>query len=212
MKRIRPDAARDALIIVDVQNDFCTGGALEVRGGEEVIPVVNSLVPHFRHVVLTQDWHPRGHRSFASAHEGTHAFEEIETAHGPQTLWPDHCVQGTRGAEHHPLLVTHPARIVVRKGLNPEIDSYSAFFENDQRTPTGLGGALKELGVTGLYLVGLATDFCVTHSALDARRLGFDVTLLQDGCRAIDLNGSLEQSLARMSKAGVSTALSRHIL
>jgi len=212
MKRIRVDAARDALLIVDIQNDFCSGGALEVRGGEEVIPVVNSLVPHFRHIVLTQDWHPRGHRSFASTHEGAAPFAEIATDYGPQTLWPDHCVQGTRGAEHHPLLVTQPVRIVVRKGMNPEVDSYSAFFENDRRTPTGLGGALKELGVADLYLVGLATDYCVTYSALDARRLGFGVTLIQDGCRAIDLKGSLDQALTQMSKEGVSIAFSRHFL
>jgi len=212
MKRIRLDAPRDALLVTDIQNDFCTGGALEVRGGEEVIPTVNSLVPHFRHVVLTQDWHPRGHMSFASTHAGARPFKEIELAGGPQTLWPDHCVQGTRGAEFHPLLVTHPARLVVRKGTNPVVDSYSAFFENDRRTPTGLGGALKELGISGLYLVGLATDFCVAYSALDARRLGFSVTIIQDGSRAIDLQGSLARALAEMTQAGVSLALSRHIL
>ncbi len=212
MKRIRLDAARDALLVVDIQNDFCTGGALEVRGGEEVIPIVNSLVPHFRHVVLTQDWHPRGHMSFASTHPGKLPFDQIAAAGGAQILWPDHCVQGTRGAEHHPLLVTHPARLIVRKGLNPEIDSYSAFFENDRHTPTGLGGALRELGIANVYLVGLALDFCVAYSTVDARRLGFGVTIIQDGCRAIDAQGSLDQALAQMSQAGASLAMSRHIL
>lgn len=211
MKRVHVDPARDALIVVDVQNDFCTGGALEVQGGEEVVPVVNSLMPLFRHIVLTQDWHPRGHRSFASAHAGARPFQRIETPLGPQVLWPDHCVQGTRGAEHHSLLVTHPARLVVRKGLDPEIDSYSTFFENDRRTPTGLAGALRELGVTAIHLVGLATDFCVHDSALDALRLGFAVTVIEDGCRAIDLEGSLEEARGRMGKAGVAFALSRHL-
>ncbi len=212
MKRLHVDRARDALLIVDVQNDFCSGGALGVQGGEEVVPVVNSLTPLFRHVVLTQDWHPRGHKSFASAHEGARLFERIETPHGPQTLWPDHCVQGTRGAESHPLLVTQAARLIVRKGTDPEIDSYSTFFENDRRTPTGLAGALKELGVYGVYLMGLATDFCVLYSALDARRLGFAVTVVEDGCRAIDLEGSLDEARRQMGQAGVAFAFSRHLL
>jgi nicotinamidase/pyrazinamidase len=212
MKRLHVDGARDALLIVDVQNDFCSGGALGVKGGEEVVPVVNSLTPLFRHVVLTQDWHPPGHSSFASAHPGARPFQRIEAAHGSQTLWPDHCVQGTRGAENHPLLVTQAARLVVRKGTNPELDSYSTFYENDRRTPTGLGSALKELGISGLYLVGLATDFCVYFSALDARRLGFAVTVVEDGCRAIDLEGSLDEARSQMGQAGAAFAFSHHLL
>lgn len=211
MKRLHVDRAHDALIVVDVQNDFCSSGALAVKGGEEVVPVVNSLTPLFRHVILTQDWHPRGHSSFASAHEGTRPFQRIETIHGPQTLWPDHCVQGTRGADYQPLLVTHPARLVVRKGINPDVDSYSTFYENDRRTPTGLIGALRELGITGVYLAGLATDFCVYFSALDARRLGLAVTVVEDGCRAIDLQGSLDEARRQMGQAGVQFALSRHL-
>ncbi len=211
MKRIRLDPARDLLLVIDVQNDFCTGGALEVQGGEEIVPVINNLMPSFRQIVLTQDWHPRNHRSFASAHAGGHPFQEIEMPYGPQTLWPDHCVQGTRGAEFHPMLLTHPARLVVRKGMNPELDSYSAFFENDRRTPTGLGQALKELDIGTIYVAGLATDFCVLYSALDARRIGFNVTLIQDASRAIDMEGSHDKALEEMSTAGVSIALAHHL-
>jgi nicotinamidase/pyrazinamidase len=203
MPPIAIDRESDALIVTDVQNDFCTGGALAVRGGEGVIPRIHALLPLFVHVILTQDWHPPGHFSFASAHPGRAPYETIDLAYGRQTLWPDHCVQGTRGAEFHPGLRTADARLIVRKGVHREIDSYSTFYENDRRTPTGLGGALRELGVRRIFLTGRATDFCVFSSAGDARRLGFEVFLVEDACRAIDLEGSLARALSEMRAAGV---------
>lgn len=212
MKRSQVDRTRDALLVVDVQYDFCSGGALEVPDGDAVVPVINSLITHFSHVFLTQDAHPTDHFSFASSHEGREPFDVIDAPYGKQTLWPDHCVQGTRGAAFHPLLLTHPARLIVRKGTSRDIDSYSAFFENDRHTPTGLGGALKEMGIRRLFLTGLATDFCVFYSAMDARKLGFDVTLIEDACRCIDHEGSLERALAEMHTGGVTTARSKHIL
>jgi len=193
----------EALVVIDVQNDFCPGGALAVAGGDEIVPIVNGLIQSFDHVVLTQDWHPAGHSSFASSHPGKQPFETIAMPYGPQTLWPDHCVQGTPGALFHPDLVWTKGEIVIRKGFRKDIDSYSAFFENDHATPTGLGGYLKERGISKLTMVGLATDFCVAFSALDARRLGFDVTVRLDACRAIDLGGSLAAMTARMNEAGV---------
>ena len=203
MARIFPHQDRDALLVIDVQNDFCFGGALEVHDGQAVVPVINSLMPAFSQIVLTQDWHPANHHSFASAHEGRAPFDEIECAYGPQTLWPDHCVQGSHGAEFHAMLVTHRARLILRKGTNPKIDSYSGFFENDHRTPTGLGAALKAIGVRRIFLTGLATDFCVFYTARDARRLGLEAILIEDACRAIDLEGSLEKALTEMQQAGV---------
>jgi nicotinamidase/pyrazinamidase len=194
---------RDVLLVVDVQNDFCPGGALAVARGDEVVPVANRLAERFSHVVMTQDWHPPGHSSFASTHEGRAPFETIALPYGPQTLWPDHCVQGTAGAAFHPDLRLPRAELVIRKGFRPAIDSYSAFFENDRRTPTGLGGYLRERGLERLFLVGLATDFCVRYSAIDARRLGFAVVLVEDGCRAIDLDGSLALAMRAMAAAGV---------
>jgi nicotinamidase/pyrazinamidase len=195
--------ACDVLIVVDLQNDFCPGGALAVTGGDEIVPLVNGLIERAPHVVLTQDWHPAGHSSFASSHPGRAPFETIEVSYGAQTLWPDHCVQGSRGAEFHPRLRWSRAELIVRKGFRPAIDSYSAFFENDRTTPTGLGGYLRERGLTRLVLCGLATDYCVAYSALDAARLGFAVTVRLTACRAIDLGGSLAAALRRLADAGV---------
>jgi nicotinamidase/pyrazinamidase len=193
----------DLLLIIDVQNDFCPGGALAVADGDAVVPVVNRLIERFDHVVLTQDWHPSGHSSFATAHPGSAPFETIGMAYGQQTLWPDHCIQGTPGAAFHPKLATERAELVIRKGFRSAIDSYSAFYENDRRTPTGLAGYLRERGLRRIFLAGLATDFCVHYSAMDARRLGFDTVLIEDGCRAIDLAGSLDAARAAMAEAGV---------
>jgi nicotinamidase/pyrazinamidase len=194
---------RDILLVIDVQNDFCDGGALAVPRGSEVVPLINRLAAGFRHIVLTQDWHPPDHRSFASAHEGRRPFESVAMPYGAQTLWPDHCVAGTRGAEFHPDLATARAELIVRKGFRPEIDSYSAFFENDRTTPTGLAGYLRERGFDSVHLVGLATDYCVAYSALDARRLGFRTTVIESACRAIDLAGSLAGALDEMRRAEV---------
>lgn len=198
--RIRDD---DVLLVIDVQNDFCPGGALAVADGDAVVPVINSLAERFAHVLLTQDWHPPGHSSFASSHPGSAPFETISMPYGQQTLWPDHCVQGTPGAAFHPRLKTERAQLVIRKGFRRGIDSYSAFHENDRRTPTGLAGYLRERGLQRLFLAGLATDFCVHYSAVDARRLGFDTVLIEAGCRAIDLAGSLDAAWAEMAAAGV---------
>ena len=192
-----------ALIVIDVQNDFCPGGALAVAGGDEIVPLVNRLIGTFEHVVLTQDWHPAGHSSFASSHPGRNPFETMEMPYGPQTLWPDHCVQGTKGAEFHPDLEWTKAELVIRKGFRAEVDSYSAFFENDHTTPTGLAGYLRERGITDLTLVGLATDFCVSYSALDAVRAGFSATVLLEASRAIDLGGSLGVMTEKMAAEGV---------
>ena len=193
----------DVLLVIDVQNDFCPGGALAVAGGNEIVPLVNRLGQRFQHVVLTQDWHPPGHGSFASSHLGRKPFETIDLAYGPQTLWPDHCVQESAGAAFHPELRVPRAELVIRKGFRPAVDSYSAFYENDRRTPTGLAGYLRERGLTRVFLVGLATDFCVHYSALDARRLGFAAVLVEDACRAIDLEGSLAAAMRSMAEAGV---------
>ena len=193
----------EALIVIDVQVGFCPGGNLAVAGGDEIVPGINALMAEAPLVVLTQDWHPSGHSSFASSHAGRAPFDVIEMPYGPQVLWPDHCVQGTADAAFHPDLATDRARTVIRKGTDPALDSYSAFFENDHATPTGLDGYLRALGVTDLTLVGLATDFCVAWSALDAARLGYTVTLRQDLCRAIDLDGSLADARAALRQAGV---------
>jgi nicotinamidase/pyrazinamidase len=195
--------AEEALIVIDVQNDFCPGGALAVAGGDQIVAGINALMPGFPTVVLTQDWHPANHLSFADNHPGAAPFSLIDMPYGKQVLWPSHCVQGTNGAAFHPALTTDPAQIVIRKGFRPGIDSYSAFFENDRSTPTGLEGYLRSRGVTGITLVGLATDFCVAYSALDAARLGFQVTVRSDLCRAIDLDGSLATARAEMLAAGV---------
>ena len=195
--------ATDVLVVVDVQNDFCPGGALAVPDGDAIVPLVNRLAARFPHVVLTQDWHPAGHGSFASSHPGRQPFETVEMPYGPQILWPDHCVQGSNGAAFHPALDTGRAELIVRKGFRPDIDSYSAFYENDHATPTGLAGYLRERGFERTVMVGLATDFCVRYSALDARRRGFEAVVLLAGCRAIDLDGSLAPALDEMRAAGV---------
>jgi nicotinamidase/pyrazinamidase len=193
----------DVLIVVDVQRDFCPGGALAVPHGDEVIAPIHRIAPLFEHIVLTQDWHTPDHWSFASAHEGKRPFESIEASYGAQTLWPDHCVEGTRGAEFHPALQLTRAELVLRKGFRREIDSYSAFFENDRTTPTGLAGYLDERGLNRVFLAGLAYDYCVGYSALDARRLGLEAYVLRDACRAIDLGGSVAVMEAKFASAGV---------
>jgi nicotinamidase/pyrazinamidase len=195
--------ADDVLLVIDVQNDFCPGGALAVGEGHAVVPVINRLAERFDHVVLTQDWHPAGHSSFASSHPGSSPFETIAMPYGPQTLWPDHCVQGTIGAAFHPKLSTDRAELVIRKGFRGAIDSYSAFHENDRRTPTGLAGYLRERGLKRVFVAGLATDYCVYYSALDARREGFEAVVVEAGSRAIDLAGSLAAAWAGMAEAGV---------
>jgi nicotinamidase/pyrazinamidase len=195
-------ASTDVLIVIDVQNDFCPGGALAVPGGDEVIPVINRIASGFEHVILTQDWHPAGHHSFACVHQ-REPFDSVHAPYGPQTLWPDHCVQGTSGAELHAGLRLTKAELILRKGFRPHIDSYSAFFENDHATPTGLAGYLRERGLTRLILAGLAYDYCVGYSALDAQRLGFPVFIVKDACRAIDLGGSVAKMEAEFAEAGV---------
>ena len=202
---------RDALIVVDVQNDFCPGGALAVPEGDAVIPVVHRIAPRFEHIVLTQDWHPRGHCSFASSYPGKRPFEVIELADGEQRLWPDHCVQGTRGAEIHADLKLERAELILRKGFRKNVDSYSAFFENDHVTPTGLAGYCRERGLERVFFAGLAYDFCVGFSALDARRRGLEAVVIRDACRAIDVEGSVESMEAEFGRAGVSVAASEEV-
>lgn len=197
-----------ALIVIDVQNDFCPGGALAVTEGDAVVPVANRLMQRFDHVVLTQDWHPDDHSSFAANNPGRDAFSLIDMPYGPQVLWPVHCVQGTAGAAFHKDLETDRASLIIRKGYRSEIDSYSAFFENDHTTSTGLAGYLRERAVEHLVMVGLATDFCVRFSAVDAAKLGFKVTLLEDGCRAIDLDGSLAAARAELTEHGITVTTS----
>ena len=192
-----------ALIAIDIQNDFCPGGALAVTDGDAVVPRVNALMAGFAVTILTQDWHPAGHSSFATSHPGAAPFSVTKMPYGPQVLWPDHCVIGSEGAGFHPDLNTDSADMILRKGFNPAIDSYSAFFENDHRTPTGLEGYLRSRGIAALTLAGLATALCVAYSALDAARLGFQVTVQTDACRAIDLDGSLAKAMAEMRAAGV---------
>jgi nicotinamidase/pyrazinamidase len=194
---------RDALLVIDVQNDFCPGGRLAVRAGDEVIAPILRIAPRFRHVILTQDWHPPGHSSFASAHPGRQPFDQIAMPYGPQTLWPDHCVQQTSGAEFHPRLELGQAELILRKGFRSAIDSYSAFFENDRATPTGLAGYLKERGLARVFLAGLAYDYCVGYSALDARRLGIPASVVGDACRSIDLAGSVARTESAFAEAGV---------
>lgn len=195
--------ANDVLIVIDVQNDFCSGGALAVPHGDEVIDPIFRIAPRFRHVVLTQDWHPVHHTSFATSHPGKKPFETIELAYGAQTLWPPHCVQGTPGADFHPALHLSQTELIIRKGFRPEIDSYSAFFENDRATPTGLAGYLRERGLSRLFFAGLAYDYCVGYSALDARRLSCQAVVLRDACRAIDLDGSAAAMDVQLTAAGV---------
>ena len=195
--------AHDVLLVVDIQNDFCPGGSLSVPRGDEVVPVINALAQKFAHVVLTQDWHPSGHLSFASSHPGKKPYDFIEVTYGAQILWPDHCVQGTKGAAFRDDLKITPAEMVLRKGYHREIDSYSAFYENDRTTPTGLGGYLRERGFKRVFLAGLAFDFCVRYSADDAHREGFETVVIEDGCRAIDIEGSAEATRALFKKLGI---------
>jgi len=205
MPRIEKD---NCLIVVDVQYDFMPGGALPVAKGDEVVPVINALLPRFENVVLTQDWHPRGHASFASAHAGKKPFEMTRLSYGDQVLWPDHCVQGTPGAAIHSDLQATKAQLVIRKGFHEGIDSYSGFVEADRKTSTGLAGYLKERGIGKVYVCGLATDFCVAWTALDARAAGFDTTLIEDASRAIDLDGSLAKAWDDLGRAGVQRKIS----
>lgn len=192
-----------ALLVIDVQKDFCPGGALAVEEGDVIVPGINALMTDFPAVLLTQDWHPAGHSSFATSHEGKSPFDLIDMSYGPQVLWPDHCIQGSLGAQFHPDLTVDRADLILRKGYNPDIDSYSAFFENDHTTPTGLEGYLRTRGIDDLTLVGLATDFCVNFSAVDAAKLGFKVTVRSDLCRGIDLGGSMPAALESMAEAQV---------
>ena len=197
---------KTALLVIDVQNDFCPGGQLAVNEGDQIVPLVNELMQDCDHVVLTQDWHPKDHTSLASNHAGADPFSVIEVSYGPQVLWPDHCIQDTAGAAFHPDLETARAQMVIRKGTNRMVDSYSAFFENDKKTSTGLHGYLQDLGITSLRLVGLALDFCVAYSALDAARLGYDVAVIEAAARGIDLDGSLAAALKDMRAQGVTIA------
>lgn len=202
---------QDVLVVIDVQNDFCPGGALAVTEGDAVIAPIHNAAQHFEHIVLTQDWHTPDHFSFASMHVGKKPFEVIDVSYGPQVLWPDHCVQGTKGAEFHPDLNLTRAELVLRKGFHPEIDSYSAFFENDRTTPTGLAGYLRERGLNRLFFAGLAYDFCVGYSALDARKLNFQTFVIRDACRAIDLDGSVATMESRFADQGVLLTDSRFL-
>ncbi|MFW0889886.1 UNVERIFIED_CONTAM: bifunctional nicotinamidase/pyrazinamidase [Pseudomonas sp. JL1] len=196
-------APTTALVVIDVQNDFIPGGQLAVPGGDEIVPLINRLGRSFRQVILAQDWHPAGHASFASSHPDKQPFDLIQLPYGEQKLWPDHCVQGTQGAALHPALDLPHAQLIIRKGCNPDIDSYSAFMEADRQTPTGLTGYLKERGIDTVYMVGLALDFCVMFSALDARAAGFNASVVLDACRGIDIDGSMEAAIRRMQQAGV---------
>jgi nicotinamidase/pyrazinamidase len=205
-------ASHDVLLVIDVQNDFCPGGTLAVADGDAVIDPIHRLAAKFEHIVLTQDWHTPHHSSFASAHPGKKSFDQIDLSYGSQTLWPDHCIQGSKGAEFHPSLHLPQAELILRKGFRPQIDSYSAFFENDKTTATGLAGYLRQRGLTRVFLAGLAYDFCVGYSALDARRLGFEATVLRDACRAIGLNESVEKIEAEFAEARVRLTESAEIL
>jgi len=194
---------QDVLLVVDIQNDFCPEGRLAVPRGDEIVPVVNRLATRFKHVVLTQDWHPRGHLSFASTHPGRKPYDTIAASYGPQILWPDHCVQATSGAEFREDLQIAHAQLILRKGYHPNINSYSAFYENDRRTRTGLAGYLRERGFTRVFLAGLAFDFCVRYSSEDAKHEGFDVVVFEDACRAIDVDGSMLATRKTFNAVGI---------
>lgn len=201
-----------ALLIVDVQNDFCPHGALGVEGGDKIIPVINKLSAQFEVIIQTQDWHPAGHSSFASQYHDKAPYETIKKTYGKQVLWPDHCIQNNKGAEFHADLIVPNTQLIIRKGFRPQIDSYSAFYENDQTTVTGLSGYLKDRGVETLYICGLALDFCVKWSALDGVKEGFKVFLIEDATKGIDLNNSVEQALQEMKEAGVTSLSSAELL
>lgn len=200
-----------ALLIVDIQNDFCPGGALAVPDGDSIIPVTNKLIDHFNIIIQTQDWHPTDHSSFASSHPGKNPYDTIEMDYGLQVLWPDHCVQGTTGAEFHPSLNTQKTQVIIRKGFRKEIDSYSTFFENDQKTTTGLTGYLKQRGITDLFVVGLATDFCVKWSVLDGIDEGFSMHIVKNAVRGIDIEGSVENAWTEIEKKGAHIITSEDI-
>jgi nicotinamidase/pyrazinamidase len=191
-----------ALLIIDVQNDFCPGGALAVPEGDLVVPIINEMINSFNHVIQTQDWHPVEHHSFASSHDGKDPYDTIQADYGEQILWPDHCIQGTNGAEFHPRLNTHKSEVIIRKGFRPEIDSYSTFFENDHETKTGLTGYLNERGITDLFVCGLATDFCVKWSVLDGIKEGFTIHIIKDAVKGIDIDGSVDAAWDEMKRAG----------
>ncbi|MFP0198225.1 bifunctional nicotinamidase/pyrazinamidase [Pseudomonas sp. PHC1] len=207
-----PISPRSALLVIDVQNDFTPGGQLAVPEGDLIVALINRLAGRFKQVVITQDWHPAGHASFASSHPGRQPYDVIQLPYGEQTVWPDHCIQGSQGAEFHSKLDLPHAQLIIRKGCNPDIDSYSAFLEADRVTTTGLAGYLKERGIDTVYMVGLALDFCVMFSALDARAAGFNTFVVLDACRAIDLNGSLAAAIERMQVAGVGLIQSTELL
>lgn len=202
----------DLLLVIDVQNDFCPGGALAVTDGDAVVSAINNLSSQFSHVVLTQDWHPASHSSFASSHQNQQPFSTMMMAYGEQTLWPDHCIQGTTGAEFHADLNTSAASMVIRKGMNPAIDSYSAFFENDHLTSTGLCGYIQELGIERIFCAGLAFDFCVRYSAEDARSRGFETCVITDACRAIDMNGSSDAAHSSLKSSGIHSVDSNDLI
>ena len=202
----------DVLLVVDIQNDFCPGGALPVPNGSEIVPLLNRVAQRFENVVLVQDWHPAGHTSFASSHPGRKPFETIDLAYGPQTLWPDHCVQASAGADFHPHLAIPHACLVIRKGIHHGIDSYSALRENDRKTATGLAGYLRERRLTKIFLAGLAYDFCVRYSAEDAKTSGFDVVVIEDACRALDIDGSMAQTRAALAALGCAATASADII
>lgn len=201
----------DLLLIIDVQNDFCPGGALAVNDGDAIVSIINQLIPEFSNVALTQDWHPSGHSSFASSHDGHDPFSMITMPYGEQTLWPDHCIQGSHGAEFHANLNTDPASLVIRKGFNPSIDSYSAFYENDHKTSTGLSGYLRERNIKRVFCVGLALDYCVFYSAQDAHQENFETIVVTDACRAIDMDGSAQAAIDSMTKLGINLIESKNI-
>jgi nicotinamidase/pyrazinamidase len=201
----------DALLVIDVQNDFCPGGALAVAGGDEIVPMIQRIASLFDHILLTQDWHPAGHQSFASSHAGKQPFEQIELSYGPQTLWPDHCIQNSTGAEFHPKLHLPQAELILRKGFRQQIDSYSAFLENDKQTPTGLAGYLRERGFDRIFVAGLAYDYCVRFSAIDGQRAGFVSFVLEDACRPVGLPGSVEATRREFAEAGVRQIMASEI-
>jgi nicotinamidase/pyrazinamidase len=203
--------AQDVLIVIDVQKDFCPGGQLAVAEGDLVIEPIHRIARLFEHIILTQDWHTPGHSSFASSHPGSQPFQQIQMSYGPQTLWPDHCIQQSPGAEFHPGLTLPGAELILRKGFRPAIDSYSAFYENDHRTATGLAGYLGERGLRRIFLAGLAYDYCVGYSALDARRVGLPAFVVRDACRAIDLDGSVRKMETRFAEADVVLIESREL-
>lgn len=208
----------DALLVIDLQNDFCPGGALAVAGGDEIVPIVNAIAHRFTHVVLTQDWHPAAHISFASSHPGSHPYQTIDTPYGAQALWPDHCIQQSRGADFHSALNIPQAELILRKGITPQVDSYSAFQENDHATSTGLAGYLRERGITRLFLCGLAYDFCVRFSAIDGTALDFECLVIEDATRAVNLPGveesfgSIDATNQAFAEAGIRRIQSAELL